>query len=174
MNALRWTLLPVLGWLLPALCDAAAAENAPLLENGRLALSFDPTSHALAAIHNKLTGEVYRVSGDAFALEATDFRLDFQDAKPTALERAKNELKAGYRAGGLTIEVAYLLGGENHFAEKRVALIADRAYGLKRITLSRVIVYFPSKPMQFSQIKINLAVTESPKATQGEKQSALT
>jgi hypothetical protein len=107
------------------------------LDNGRLGLSFDEKTGTLTAIQNKLTGETYAVRDDLFEVEATDFRVGQADARLVALERQPGTLKASYEAGPLTIEVAYTLRGENHFAEKQLTLTSNRGYGLKKVVLGR-------------------------------------
>ncbi|MBM4033643.1 MAG: hypothetical protein FJ291_17935 [Planctomycetes bacterium] len=116
---------------------ARLGQKATALENGRLGLSFDEKTGTLAAIRNKLAGESYAVRDDLFEIEAADFRVGQADAKLVALERQPGTLKATYGAGALTIEVAYTLRGENHFAEKHLTLTSNRPYGLKKVVLSR-------------------------------------
>ena len=113
------------------------AEEALVLQNARLGLSFDRKTGTLTALENKLTGETYRVSGDEFVVEAVEFRLTFPDAALTTVELKDEVFQARYEGAGLTVDVSYTLDGENHFAEKRLVLTSNRDYGLKRLVISR-------------------------------------
>jgi hypothetical protein len=106
------------------------------LENNRIALDFDPETGALTSLHNKLTGETYRMDGDEFAIEAEGFRVGFADAQVVSLRLQRGALKARYEAGPLTIDVAYTLGRDAHFVEKRVSFSSRTKYGLRHVTLS--------------------------------------
>jgi hypothetical protein len=115
---------------------AAQAQDTLALENGRLGLSFDQRTGTLTAIHNKLAGETYAVSGDEFAVEAVEFGIEFGKPKLAAVKQSGGTLDARYEADGMTVEVTYALRGENHFAEKQITLTATRNYGLKKLVLS--------------------------------------
>jgi len=155
MKSLFTTIAVCLAAWAPA---AAGTQETLTLENGRLGLTFDGKTGTLSAIQNKLTGEIYPVQGDAFQVEAVEFRIDSAAAKLALLERQTDSVKARYEAdilpspasgrgaGGegtqpakprLTIEVVYSLRGENHFAEKQVTLTSTRNYGLKQVVLTR-------------------------------------
>lgn len=112
-------------------------EEALLLENGRQGVSFDRRTGTLVAIQNKLTGETYQVDGDRFAVEAVEFQIDFSQVKLTSLKRQGETITARYQGGSMTIDVAYALASDRHFAEKQITLTSDRNYGLKKIILSR-------------------------------------
>lgn len=120
--------------LLPLL---SYSPRAIVLENHHLALSFDRTTGSLVEIRNKLTKERYKVQGDEFSVEAIEFDAAFSDLKPVKLKSEGNSLVAYYKGLGLDAEVTWTLGKDRHFAEKRVALKADRGYGLKKVILSR-------------------------------------
>jgi hypothetical protein len=124
-----------LAWLAASAPVRAQAEL--VLENSRVGLSFDRTTGTLAVIQNRLTGESYQVSGDKFALEAVEFRLDFADARLTSLKQQGGTLSAQYKGGGTTIHVTYTLVPGGHFAEKRIAVTCNRPFGLKKMVLSR-------------------------------------
>ncbi|MFH1267948.1 MAG: hypothetical protein ABIK89_19695, partial [Planctomycetota bacterium] len=126
--------LACLAWWAPA---AAQGQDTLTLENGRLGLTFDRKTGTLTAIHNKLAGETYQVQGDEFDVEAVEFRVGSAGAKLASLEAQGDSLKARYEADGLTVEIAYSLRGENHFAEKQITLTSTRNYGLKKVVLSR-------------------------------------
>ncbi len=118
--------------------DSGAREEEPLvLENDRLGLCFDQRTGTLTAFENKLTGETYRVSGDEFAVEAVGFRLELSEAKLSSLNLGDGVLHVRYQGDEMIADVTYTLGGENHFAEKQMNLIADRDFGLKKVVLSR-------------------------------------
>lgn len=123
--------------LVSANAPGIRGEDALVLENDRLGLRFDRKTGTLTAMDNKLTGETYRVNGDEFAVEAVEFRLDLSETKLTSLKLRDGVLHVRYGCSEMTIEVAYTLGGENHFVEKRMILTADRDYGLKKVVLSR-------------------------------------
>ena len=114
------------------------AEEALVLENDRLALRFDRKTGTLTALENKLTEETYKISGDEFAVEAVEFRLDRANAGLTSLELQGETVKARYQGGGMTIDVTYTLGREHHFAEKQIILTCNQPYKLKNVVLSRV------------------------------------
>ncbi len=113
------------------------AEEALVLENDRLALRFDRKTGTLTALENKLTEETYKISGDEFAVEAVEFRLDRANAGLTSLELQGETVKAQYQGGGMTIDVTYTLGREHHFAEKQVILTRQQPFRLKKVILSR-------------------------------------
>lgn len=107
------------------------------LENNKLALRFDAASGTLTAIENKLTDESYGVSGDEFAIEAVEFGIKFAQFTLKTMRRSGDTLTARYEGGAMTVEVAWTLRHDHHFAEKRMTLTARRDYGLKKIVLSR-------------------------------------
>ncbi|MFH1919053.1 MAG: hypothetical protein ABIP48_04080 [Planctomycetota bacterium] len=113
------------------------AEESLVLENDRVALRFDRDTGTLTALENKLAKETYSISKDEFAVEAGEFRLDFPDARLTSLELQGEALLVQYQGAGMTVEVSYALGKENHFAEKRMILTSNRNYGLKKVILSQ-------------------------------------
>ncbi len=90
------------------------AEEALVLENARLGLSFDRKTGTLTALENKLTGETYGVSQDEFAVEAVEFRLAFPDASLKTVELEDGIFRARYEGAGLRVDVSYTLDGENH------------------------------------------------------------
>jgi len=100
-------------------------------------LSLDRRTGTLVALANKLTGEVYQVSGDTFAVESAAFRLDFPEVKLASLQRRGDAVTARYEGGGMTVEATYAIRGDYPFVEKRLTLTSGRAYGLKKVVLSR-------------------------------------
>ena len=113
------------------------AEEALVLENDRLALRFDRKTGTLTALENKLTEETYKISGDEFAVEAVEFRLDRANAGLSSLELQGETVKAQYQGGGMTIDVTYTLSREHHFAEKQIILTRQQPFRLKKVILSR-------------------------------------
>jgi len=118
-------------------CARASAQDAPVLENARLGLTFDAKTGTLTALENKLTGEIYAIRGDEFAVEAVEFRLDFPDATRASAGLRDGAFHAQYLGEGMIVEVVYALAENNHFAEKRLTLTSTRDYGLKKLVLSR-------------------------------------
>jgi len=117
MHARLTVALAVCASLVFAARRGIGAEATRVLENTRLALHFDAHSDTLVALHDKLTGETYRVSGDEFAMEAAEFKLDFSQVKLTSWKQQGEKVESQYRGGEMTIEVTYALGREHHFAE---------------------------------------------------------
>ncbi|MHB8972149.1 MAG: hypothetical protein ACYC3X_06560 [Pirellulaceae bacterium] len=116
---------------------SAKAQETLTLENSRVGLHFDRSTGTLVGIENKRAGETYAVRDDSFEVEAGEFRVGLADARLMSLERETAAIKARYEARELTLEVTYTLRGDNHFAEKHVALICARSCGLKNVILSR-------------------------------------
>jgi hypothetical protein len=107
------------------------------LENSRLGLSFDRETGALVAIWNKLTDEIYYVSGDEFMVEAVEFGIDFSQLKSAEMKLTGDRFVAHYEGKAMNIEVTWTLDGDHNFAEKRMTLTTNRDYGLKKVVLSR-------------------------------------
>jgi hypothetical protein len=131
----------LLAWIvllgaIPAPGSVGAQE--PLrLENGRIGLSFDRKTGVLAAIDNKLTAETYQIRGDEWDIDAVESHVAFADLKLLSLDRRDDAVTARYEGKGMTVEAAYTLRGENHFAEKRVTLASERKNGFKKVVVSR-------------------------------------
>lgn len=106
------------------------------LDNDLIGMSFEKRTGTLEAIENKLTGEIYRISGDTFGVEADEFMIGFDEVRINTLKKEGNKFFASYRSGVMAIDVIYILGDKNHFAEKKIILRCDRAYGLKKVVLS--------------------------------------
>ena len=97
--------------------QAPAAE--PLrLESGTLALCFDAASGTLATIENRITGETYGVSGDAFAIETSQGTVALSDTALKSLQHDGGSVSARYEGKGLTVEICHFLGSDRHFAER--------------------------------------------------------
>jgi len=132
-----------LRWGFAALCPRhpadtpRPAEKYPVLENDRLALSFDRGAGKMTALRNKLTGETYRLDDDGWAVEAVEFRIDSSTARLESRACQGNAFRARYKAGGAAVEVTYSLGPSRHFAEKQVTLTCSHSFGLKHVVLSR-------------------------------------
>jgi hypothetical protein len=134
---LTYRLAPLVCWCVVSVSVYAHSQGALRLENGRIGLSFDRESGTLAAIENKLTGENYEVRGEQWGIAAVEFRAAPADLKLASLERQGEVVTARYQGGGMSVEAAYALRGENHFAEKRLTLTCGRKCGLKKVVVSR-------------------------------------
>lgn len=89
------TKLPMIVTTVALLAAYRAPAAEPLrLENGTLALDFDAASGTLAAIGNRLTGETYAVSGDAFTIETTQGTVALSDTALKSLQSANWKLAA--------------------------------------------------------------------------------
>lgn len=106
------------------------------LANPEITLEFDDHSATLTAIRNHLTGEIYRIGGDQFAVAGDGFHFGFKEFRRVKLEVDQESIHAWYAAGSFTIEVEYHLGTDDHFAEKRLAIATDRNCGLTRVVVS--------------------------------------
>lgn len=131
MKRLLITLALTTSWL------TSVTSAAPVLQNDQIALRFDGTNGTVTAIDNKLSGETYPIEQDQFAIEAVEFRLDFADAKLTSLEAGRDAVTARYESPHMTVEARYWLRPQASFVEKQITLTASRAYGLKKVVLSR-------------------------------------
>ncbi len=118
-------------------CLASVTPAGPVLQNDQIALRFDGASGTVAAIDNKLSGETYRIGHEEFAVEAVEFHLDFAGAKLAALEASRDAVTARYESPQMTVESRYWLRPQASFAEKQLTLTARRAYGLRKVVLSR-------------------------------------
>ncbi|MDD2762836.1 MAG: hypothetical protein PHE83_02545 [Opitutaceae bacterium] len=105
------------------------------LHSDQMGLVFDRATGTLRAIENKLTGEIYQVAGDEFAIDAVGFHVGFAEAKLVDLTVAGNVLTADYRAPDIIIQVRYTLRG--HFVEKQMKLTSPHDYGLKALIVSQ-------------------------------------
>ena len=117
--------------------SSIAAAARPALENSRLRLEFDSRTGTLTGFQNKLTGESCSISGDEFAVEAREFQVEFPEFQLESATFVLGAFKAIYRHRQVRVEVAYTLGRDHAFAEKRVVLTPARACGLTRVVLSR-------------------------------------
>lgn len=108
-----------------------------ILETAALRLDFDRAAGGLAVITNKLTGETYAVSGDAFAVETTAFRRTQAEMRQVAWTATAGSVTARYADVDLTVEVAYELRPGDHFFQKRMAVTFAAAGGVTQISLSR-------------------------------------
>ncbi|MDA1088385.1 MAG: hypothetical protein O2901_15395 [Verrucomicrobia bacterium] len=108
-----------------------------LLETAALRMEFDRAAGGLSAITNKLTGETYAVSGDAFAVETTAFSRTQAEMRQVAWSVTADSVTARYADADLTVEVAYELRSGDHFFQKRMAITFAAAGGVTQITVSR-------------------------------------
>ena len=108
-----------------------------ILENDKLRLSLDATSGCLVEIGNKLTGETYPVSGDAFEVQGVGFQFGLQEAKVGSVEVWENTVEACYHHERMRIEVVYSLKDNQAFAEKQVILTPHGDCDLRRVVLGR-------------------------------------
>ena len=135
------TKLPMIVTAVALLAFQQAPAADPLrLENGTLALHFDAASGTLAAIGNKLTGETYPVSGDAFAIETSQGTVALSDTALKSFQHDAGSVSAQYEGAGLTVEVRHRLGAGRHFIERSMWLTSDKKLGVKKITLGRFVL----------------------------------
>ena len=106
------------------------------LDSDFMGMLFDSRTGTLEAIENKLTGEIYKIAGDTFAVDADEFMIGFDEVRISTIKKEGSKIIASYRSEEMTIDVTYMLGGKNHFAEKKIILRCDRAYGLRKVILS--------------------------------------
>ena len=88
-------------------------------------------------MENKLTGETYDVNGDEFAVESAEFTVGLSQFKSAAINLADDTLTARYEGESMTVEVAWTLQRNRHFAEKRMTLACRHDCGLKKVILSQ-------------------------------------
>ncbi|MBM3272586.1 hypothetical protein FJY94_04925 [Candidatus Kaiserbacteria bacterium] len=132
------TKLPIIVTAVALLAFQQGPAAEPLrLDNGTLALDFDAASGTLTAIGNRLTGETYVVSGDAFAIDTSQGTVALSDTALTSLEHDGSSLSARYEGKGLTVEVGHLLGRGRHFVERQIVVTSDRELGVTRIVLGQ-------------------------------------
>ena len=115
----------------------AQEPDALMLENGSIGLSFDRATGCLVAVRNKLTGEMYQVRGDEFAVTAVEFSLEFSEFNPVSVDLTDDRLAVRYESPAMTAEVQWTLGGAHNFAEKRMTLTSADDCGLKQIVVSQ-------------------------------------
>jgi hypothetical protein len=110
------------------------------LETAALRLEFDRAAGGLIAITNKLTGETYAVSGDAFAIETTAFRRAQAEMRQVAWSATAEAVTARYADADIEVEVTYELRPVDHFFQKRLAVTFAAAGGVKQIVVSRPVI----------------------------------
>lgn len=115
----------------------AQGPDALMLENGSIGLSFDRATGCLVAVRNKLTGEMYQVRGDEFAVTAVEFSLEFSEFNPVSVDLTDDRLKMRYESPAMTAEVQWTLGGAHNFAEKRMTLTSADDCGVRQIVVSQ-------------------------------------
>ncbi|MDD1612791.1 MAG: glycoside hydrolase family 127 protein, partial [Methylococcaceae bacterium] len=126
----------------------ALVENAPppskdgqysarILENKHLSLTVSEQTGAMIRLENKLTGEVYTITGDEFAVNTTERQFAFSDAKLASLAQEGGKVTARYEHPKLNIEVAYSLGEQRAFIEKKMQVTFKEACGLKELVVSK-------------------------------------
>ncbi len=86
------------------LSAAAGADEPPVRQDRCLRLDFAGATGQLRAVHNKLTGETYRVEGDAFSIELGSRHVAQADTVLQSLERRGESVTARYE--GLGVEPA--------------------------------------------------------------------
>ena len=102
------------------------------LESPALRVEFDPATVTIVALHNKLTGETYAVSGDRFAIQIDDQVCRQADLPVSELHADDCAVRVRYDH----VIVEYTLGGAGHFLEKRVSFTGKKAGALRRVVLS--------------------------------------
>jgi len=108
-----------------------------LLENAVLNLAFDRAAGGLTAITNKLTGETYGITGDAFAVESARLRRGQAEMPQVEWTTTVSSLTARYADADLTVDIVYDLRPGDHFLQKRMAVTFAAADGVTQITVSR-------------------------------------
>jgi hypothetical protein len=132
------TKLPTIVTALALLAFQQGSAAEPLrLDNGTLALDFDAASGTLAAIGNRLTGETYVVSGDAFAIDTSQGTVALTDTVLKSLQDDGGSVTARYEGKGLTVEVCHVLGSGRHFVERQMVVTSDRDFDVTRIVLGQ-------------------------------------
>lgn len=107
------------------------------LENLILRLEFDRSSGRIISLGNKLTGEVYGISGDEFRIETDSFEVAQRDLTLHALTIDPGRMSVRYVGEKVDVDVLWSLGQDRHFAEKRIKITVREQCGLKRVILSR-------------------------------------
>jgi hypothetical protein len=130
-------LLSVVVVSLLAPVSLAGADPSAVLRSDTLAASVNSHTGALESIENRLTGDVYAISGDEFCVEASAWRVDFSDMKLVALTLQPGKVEARYEHPRLLVEVTYTLGDGRHFLEKQLWLSCSEDCGLTQVTVSR-------------------------------------
>lgn len=108
-----------------------------ILDNAALRLGFDREAGGLRSVKNKLTGETYAVTGDAFAVETTAFRRGQPEMRQVEWTAMADRVIARYADTNLAVEVTYELRPGDQFFQKRMVLTFAADAGVKQITLSR-------------------------------------
>ncbi|MCI0626917.1 MAG: hypothetical protein L0387_35605 [Acidobacteria bacterium] len=123
----------------------------PSVENQTIRLRFNDERHALTSIENRLTGEVYPVTGDDFAIEieeydfaqrgasgpkVTNLTLTPRDLKLKQVKHSQSELEIQLGDEIHIVTVHYRLLPSNNFFEKRLRFKSTRAFGFKRVVIS--------------------------------------
>lgn len=104
------------------------------LESDHLAVLFDRKTGSMTALRNKLTGESYTVTHDEFEFFAVEFQLAQSQCIMQSCTTTEDRFTAEYRHDGMAITVSYRLF--LHFIEKRIVVVGDRDFGLKKLTIS--------------------------------------
>ena len=78
-------------------CHARTGDaSALVLENKRLSLAIHAETGVMIRLENKLTGEVYPIAGDEFAVKTAQWDVGFSDFKPVSLTRQPGRIVARY------------------------------------------------------------------------------
>lgn len=113
------------------------AQSDIVLENEFLRLIFDPATGLLSGISNRLTQEGVTVHGDAFAVDAEEFRLTPANASEHSVQKKSDErVEVTFRGDRATVVASYELGTANTFCEKRLTILSPSPYRLKDVVVS--------------------------------------
>ncbi|MBN2296902.1 MAG: hypothetical protein JXM70_31035, partial [Pirellulales bacterium] len=115
--------------------SAIDAEEPLVLENSHLGLRFDRKTGTLAAIENKLAGEIYQAEGDEFSVDFDTQSVRVQDM--TAAKPLCKDSEACFRFTHplLTAELRYTLLPGRSFAEKHLTLTFTKNVALRHVSL---------------------------------------
>lgn len=124
----------------PGVVSKVSARPDPstyVLHNSRLSLGLDEKTGAMIRLENKLTGEVYPITGDEFAVKTAQWDVGFSDVKLASLSRQPGRIVARYEHPKLDIEIAFSLGQEQAFIQKKLQMTFKEACGLKEVVVSK-------------------------------------
>lgn len=118
-------------------CHAAVSASELVLANKNFSLAVHEKTGAMIRLENKLTDEVYSITGNEFAVKTVEWEVDFSDAKLASLTQERSKITARYEHPKLDIEIAYVLGYRHAFVERKMQMTFKEACGLKQVVVSR-------------------------------------
>ncbi len=108
-----------------------------ILENTVVKVEFDRDIGGLTAITNKLTGEMYIVTGDTFAIATTAFHRTQAEMSQVDWTATTQRVTGRYADADLEVELTYGLQPGDHFLQKRLTVTFAAAGGVKQIVVSQ-------------------------------------